>query len=735
MNLTLRLRALWLAPWLSLSLWAQVPRGPLELRPDQTLLNFSSKRGVPISNVANASTGSDGRAPAEGSQLPPLPSGAATVRQFQSVVTFGGGVRPVASAQLNTNRSLAGNAAALDLPRLGGATPTHILLRSRVGAPMITRGVNYLFGSMIPVPDTDENGTLLSSRSLRPEDYWSAEPYSTNNHLGASYYWSPNARVVFATKPGAVDITWKRVNGLSSQPTNSAFLESGLWYVTFTQRVIVSGSLVKPSRAMYWTQGDFAQLGKPVQVPGSRVSDIKVVFNEQVPERVLREYRGGSQITDTNRLEETRTLWFERSTSQILAYNAEGRVFMELLGDANADGLSRKHLGFEIVDVLQQATPQTISVSLGDRMRAFSDPTRDDSKLYPDPVAQMGDSFIEVNTRNSTVPNELYAIRETKNLNDVLVYWMEDGIEGLRWPRVMSRYEMRWPNDVARYSHYLRPTVSSQEQAKQTSVLMSASNVPFLVYQDPLDQPRAFLDPDLKFYTFLASTAPAHRSLIRYNNGSQLIFERVFSWLDSNLATTNWAGTVVTNLTAWNSTNATITFPSTMESPRVISEVIDVGQRVLAPSGELGAGGVGDYMAGFIRNGTAYHPGAYLNPFTEGFDAAAKSSIIPVNARPGANTLEVWWFRKSTPLFQGGMDPASWPAVYGRYTIQYPTSPREIVMASNAGTGGLNSLEAKGTIYYQNDPAAMGYNPNEEHALMIGGQGYALRDDLNITTG
>jgi len=194
MNLTLRLRALWLVPWLSLSLWGQVPKGPLELRPDQALLNLSSRRGVPISNVANATTGSDGRAPAEGSQLPPLPSGAATVRQYQSVVTFGGGVRPVASAQLNTNKSLAGNAVALNLPRLGGGTPTYILLRSRVGAPMISRGVNYLFGSMIPVPETDEKGVLLSSLNLRPEDYWSAEPYSTNNHSGASYYWSPNAR-------------------------------------------------------------------------------------------------------------------------------------------------------------------------------------------------------------------------------------------------------------------------------------------------------------------------------------------------------------------------------------------------------------------------------------------------------------------------------------------------------------------------------------------------------------
>ena len=30
------------------------------------------------------------------------------------------------------------------------------------------------------------------------------------------------------------------------------------------------------------------------------------------------------------------------------------------------------------------------------------------------------------------------------------------------------------------------------------------------------------------------------------------------------------------------------------------------------------------------------------------------------------------------------------------------------------------SLEAKGNIYYQNHPNQVGYNPNEEHALMLG---------------
>ena len=40
---------------------------------------------------------------------------------------------------------------------------------------------------------------------------------------------------------------------------------------------------------------------------------------------------------------------------------------------------------------------------------------------------------------------------------------------------------------------------------------------------------------------------------------------------------------------------------------------------------------------------------------------------------------------------------------------------------------------ADAQIYYQNDPTQPGYNPNEEHAVMVGGQAYALRTDLNIT--
>jgi hypothetical protein len=99
----------------------------------------------------------------------------------------------------------------------------------------------------------------------------------------------------------------------------------------------------------------------------------------------------------------------------------------------------------------------------------------------------------------------------------------------------------------------------------------------------------------------------------------------------------------------------------------------------------------------------------------------------------------VWWFRegKTNAVLHpvNGIGPVYWPAVIGRYTPSYPAAGTtdEIVLASNAGSGGLDSLQAKGSIYYRNTPGETGYNPNEEHALMLGGQAYALRDDLNVT--
>jgi uncharacterized delta-60 repeat protein len=162
----------------------------------------------------------------------------------------------------------------------------------------------------------------------------------------------------------------------------------------------------------------------------------------------------------------------------------------------------------------------------------------------------------------------------------------------------------------------------------------------------------------------------------------------------------------------------------------------DVGTRIEPPVYTSAAtyGAAAPTYVGFIdqRSGTAFNVDAYKDPFVRGFDEAAQGSIIGVNALAGNNELEVWWYEKSTPA--GSVITGTyWPSFVQRYELQWPSGPAAITLASNAGSGDLPSLQAVGYIYTQNNPALPGYNPNEEHALMLNGRAWALRDDLNQT--
>ncbi|MBM3882741.1 MAG: hypothetical protein FJ387_23965, partial [Verrucomicrobia bacterium] len=385
-------------------------------------------------------------------------------------------------------------------------------------------------------------------------------------------------------------------------------------------------------------------------------------------------------------------------------------------------------LGIEVVDVYKQVTPSDVVNELGEVITAFQD-GRDDSHLVPEPVLQTGgDSFVYRHMIEGSSRWRFYATRETRNVNDLLIHWLESGEQGLLWPSIFARYQLVWPADAARYSHYLRPMVATETEARQTAVPLPMENVPMIEYQDPLDRPRGKLTERFEFFTHLDASTPAHRALLRFTSGEHVAFERVFSWLDATLINASFAGTVATNLAGWNPTNQTLTWPAELTSPRVVSQTVEVGQRINAPTGELGAVAGENYLAGYLlqAKGTSFNPNAYKDPFVAGFTEANRGAIIPVNAIPGRNVLEVWWFRRNAPNLSQGFMTIHWPAVIGRYTVQWPASPREIILASNDGSG---------QVYVQNDPNLPGYNPNEEHALMLGGQAYALRDDLNITTG
>jgi hypothetical protein len=111
------------------------------------------------------------------------------------------------------------------------------------------------------------------------------------------------------------------------------------------------------------------------------------------------------------------------------------------------------------------------------------------------------------------------------------------------------------------------------------------------------------------------------------------------------------------------------------------------------------------------------------------FQASDRRLMEPL-AEPERFDLKVWWFKKVMPP-SAKFAPFYLPAKVGRYQVEYPMFKPQIVIASGIGTGDLGSSQQAGGVYYQNDATKAGYNPNEEHALLLGKRAYALRDDLN----
>lgn len=695
----------------------------------------------------------------------------ATPGQFRGAIVFGGVTRQGTNTALVAG-SFADNAANIDWPRSTKSGVVVSILRANVGAPYLANGYDFLFGQVITTPLTDLAGVKLNANQT---NYWHPEPisilittnagptYTTNLdalHLNEPYYWSPHAQAAYATKSGQMQIKW-RVTAPSGTTLPSGGTEwvthvrvGSFFYAIKQTTVVVSGIPYKEPQTIYWTKGDYEKTGRPVLVP-TGVKQVNFVYNDKIPEVVpesevviggnIVANTGGNGFNNGNTQINTATIGVEAGF--ITAYNREGRIFMELLGDATG-ATTKRQLGIEIIDVIREPVPADVHIELGERVTAYPDNDPSDAALQPSPITQIGASFAYQHSVDANGGLELYAIRETKQLTDYQVIWLRQGVGGLRWPYRFSRYTFFWPNEASKYSHYIRPEVPDENAAKLTAIVLPGENAAKLDYQDPSynpnnnNAPRAVLTEGSRFYTFLDENQPTLRALLRYNVGNYVAFERVFSWLVGNLRTTNFAGSsIATSLTNWNGSG--FTWSSDLSAPRLTNQTVYVGDRIVAPDRELGA--TGNYFAGYINQdrGVSFNAGAYKDPFASGFDAANAGAIIPVNAIPGQNHLEVWWFRRNAPTSLRdealGFRPTFWPAVVGQYTIEYPgpTHPRyrEIVLASNHGSGPLSSFEQGGSIYFQNTTQdSVGFNPNEEHAMLQGGRAWALRDDLNITS-
>lgn len=658
----------------------------------------------------------------------------------------------------------------LILPSGGGVQ----LALVRMGRPITSFSVTHLFGEVISPPLVDANGEEV------PEGFYEAQPANTytnppaNTMSNPAFYFSPHAETVYATQPGVVVLDWKaRVSG-----------------IILKQTYVVSSSPVKPERKIFWTEKGFN--GPKVAVPPSRVGAINIIYNSFVPRTVPTPFESpydtpgvpGAQLPP-----EVRTLWYDSLDGLIHAYNRQGRVFMEYLGNLDANGVTREQLGFEIVNLQREVRPTTLRAEIGNAV------------LPPDPDPDLSASIVAgLNNQSSPYLHEhislggtkrvLYSIRATapgvivNNVeqqvsNEVLIYWLERGVLDLRWPKHYTTYIQQWPASLDHYSLFARPDAGSPEGAQaslETAVPLNSADNPALIYQDDPGSQQAKLAPGNLFRTDLAAGDPDNRALIRFSRDEDIWFERVFSRISNTFDTKQLTATFDPNdLFASGFTGlGQVTLVDPNDPTRVYAEGVDytvnylTGELTRLAGGSIPAGGLAsvtlqifrsapvaspnvletvigerieppagtsDSLVGYIRQpvGTAFDPTAYKDPFVNGFTEAAKGAIIGVNALLGNDQLEVWWYRKSRPP---GTKLAGtlWPSYVQRYRLRWPTAPPQIVMASNAGTDALPSLQASGSIYFQNNPALPGYNPNEEHAVMINGRAWALRDDLNIAT-
>lgn len=569
----------------------------------------------------------------------------------------------------------------------------------RIGTPVLLQGVARPLGSVIEPPEHDKDGKPITCE---------AKP---SNADSGDFYWSEHAQEVFATKAGKVEVEWE-----ISKPAERVG--------KMTQTYLISNSPVKPAKKIYWTEKEFT--GPKVHVPVARVSALKVIYNAAVPEKVETEFESPFQARSEGEAQavagsipgpppERRTLWFDPQDRFIHAYNAEGRVFVEILGNIKAAGFTpREHLGFEIVDVIKDVPPREMRVDVGDRVR----PPIDKPPLSAEVVAGKptdNDPYLYEHVSLGGTRRDLYAIRETTPIdldgdgplpeqqsNEMLIHWMEEGVMGLRWPKAYTGYIFQWPElpkELSKYSVYARP--EDPGDSEQTAVQLDSANNPILTYQDDSTRQHAKLTPQHKFFTTVTADKPEGKALIRYTREEHIWYERVLSRRN----------------TAFDRYETPIT--------------VDIGQRLDPVDGAQS-------LAGYIHqpSGTAFNPQAYVNPFERGIADAEKGAIIGVNGLDYQNEqrrdaiLEVWWHKKNQPPEGSPFSPTYWPSYVQRYQLQWPEAPQDIVLASNHGSGDLDDASS-GSIYRQPDPDKPGYNPNEEHALISGGVAWALRDDLN----
>jgi hypothetical protein len=410
------------------------------------------------------------------------------------------------------------------------------------------------------------------------------------------------------------------------------------------------------------------------------------------------------------------------------------------------------------VEIRRSAEVETLVTPLGEKLRPREGPKENgDDQMSPAlpnlASAATGKPLCGTFIRPDGI-TEYYAERENLNPDNMVLYWMAKldaslhkvsggAIAGLdiSWPVAKRNYLHQWPASPADYEAV---NVTQTGADATLGPKFAAVSLPSLVFQDDPAELEAKIDGGTQrlVVEFTASSPDLrNRSLLKFSSVAGAQYVRL--WIESEDALGSPA--VADN-------PATTTVDESRPAVYTLNDRDGDGVRDWSPTAQVGAttGGqteatvgsrieapAGHEIAGHISGGDGYSPAAYVNPLGEaGFPGAAAGAIIPVNALAGRNQLSVWWFKKVSFPAATKIEPFYVPAIAASYQVSWPENPQELVIASLKGleNPALTSVQTSGSIYRQPDPALPGYNPNEEHGLLIDGNVFALRDDLNVAT-
>ncbi|EDY83099.1 hypothetical protein VDG1235_2723 [Verrucomicrobiia bacterium DG1235] len=385
---------------------------------------------------------------------------------------------------------------------IGANVPNTVQLRSAIiGRPLALFSTSYNFGGVIPPPVKFEDGValegyyraeplnsriktteivvvtggVLSSTTTTSEDAILADldgvtvTSSTSGSvvttttvtvgLNPQFYWSKHAKKVYATQPGAIQIKWRE----------SASSES------VTKTYIIASSPDKPERTIYWTENGFN--GPRVEVPAGKVNSINIIYNSLVPKEVKTpDEQWDLGVVDFSETDPAKKRYktFYYDNNLIHAYNVEGRVFVEYLGNPRGDGTSEQK-GYEIVNIVKETAPETIVIDLGERVghKPIEDGDGDAIELEPKVIAGLsltGETYLYEHLTASGAKGAIYAVKDTQigiieastgkrqqTSNEALIYWMETSVLDLKWPKQYIGYILEWPRDPTKYATYARP--------------------------------------------------------------------------------------------------------------------------------------------------------------------------------------------------------------------------------------------------------------------------------------